>query len=42
MAGYEYVHVYLRERFRCACPVCGRRDVTCHLVIFADAAADIA
>jgi hypothetical protein len=27
-----YAHIYARDRYRCRCPVCSRRDVTPHHV----------
>ena len=29
-ADVAYGHIYIRDRYRCASPVCGRRDVTPH------------
>ena len=31
---HAYFDVYLRDRFRCRCPVCNRRDVTPHHLKF--------
>jgi hypothetical protein len=33
-SGVAYEHVYARDRFRCASPVCTRRDVTPHHLRF--------
>jgi hypothetical protein len=33
-APRAYGGVYLRDRYRCSCPVCRRRDVTPHHVVF--------
>ena len=33
-SGVAYEHVYARDRFRCASPVCTRRDVTPHHLVF--------
>jgi len=30
----KWEHVYRRERYRCACPVCFRRDMTLHHVVY--------
>ena len=34
MTGVAYEHIYARDRFRCASPVCSRRDVTPHHLKF--------
>ncbi len=32
-----YGHIYIRDRFRCMSPVCNRRDVTPHHLVFRSA-----
>jgi hypothetical protein len=32
-----YGHIYIRDRFRCTSPVCNRRDVTPHHLVFRSA-----
>jgi hypothetical protein len=33
-SGVAYEHIYARDRFQCASPVCTRRDVTPHHLLF--------
>jgi hypothetical protein len=36
-ADVAYAPIYIRDRFRCTSPVCSRRDVTPHHIIFRSA-----
>lgn len=36
-ADVAYGHIYIRDRFRCTSPVCNRRDVTPHHLVFRSA-----
>jgi hypothetical protein len=36
-AKVAYGHIYIRDRYRCTSPVCNRRDVTPHHILFRSA-----
>ena len=37
VSGVAYGHIYVRDRYRCVSPVCNRRDVTPHHLVFRSA-----